>query len=163
MSTTNQEDLATGQHVRKILSTQASSFRNATITGARSINMARMHYNVSLHEQTFNHSVLQLQHFGVEVDKTPRALGSKQRIRTSSGHVIPLSIQNGLAHIDMCPPTDLDYNTYPHVFLTSDSVWDPSSFDDKYTPDGMETEELVLFLTMARIEFLILGSSLNVP
>jgi hypothetical protein len=88
------------------------------------------------------HSVLQLRHFGVEVDKTPRALGGKQRIHTSGGHVIPLSIQNGLAHMDMCPPTDLDYNTYPHVFLTSDSVWDPTSFDDEYTPDGMETEEL---------------------
>ena len=40
MSTTDQEDLATGQNVRKILSTQASSFWNAALTGARSINMA---------------------------------------------------------------------------------------------------------------------------
>jgi hypothetical protein len=39
--------------------------------------------------------------------------------------------------MDMCPPTDLDYSTYPHVFLTSDSVWDPTSFDDEYTPDGI--------------------------
>ena len=38
------------------------------------------------------HSILQLRHFGVEVDENPRALSSKQRIRTSSGHVIPLSI-----------------------------------------------------------------------
>ena len=88
------------------------------------------------------HSVNQLLHFGVEVDATPRLFGGKQRIRTSSGHVVPLHIRNGLAYMDMSPPTDRDMETYPTVFLTSDNTWDPNSFDDDYATEDVEVEEM---------------------
>ena len=87
------------------------------------------------------HSVLQLKHFGVQVDETPRQLGGKQRIRTSSGHVVPLSIRNGLAYMDMSPPTPFDMESYPHVMLTSDSTWNPIVFDDEYLVEDVELEE----------------------
>ena len=88
------------------------------------------------------HSVNQLLHFGVQVDATPRLFGGKQRIRTSSGHVIPLHIRNGLAYMDMSPPTDHDMDIYPSVFLTSDVPWDPNSIDDTYDIEDVETDEL---------------------
>ena len=87
------------------------------------------------------HSVNQLLQFGVNVDATPRMFGGKQRIRTSSGHVIPLHIRNGLAYMDMSPPTDHDMDIYPTVMITSDTPWDPNSIDDDYAMDDVDTED----------------------
>ena len=87
------------------------------------------------------HSVNQLLQFGVEVDATPRKFGGKQRIRTSSGHFVPLHIRNGLAYMDMTPPTDHDMDTYPTVFLTSDEPWDPTSIDNDYAMEDVEADD----------------------
>ena len=47
-----------------------------------------------------------------------------QRVVTPDGWIIPLHIRNGLAYMDMRPPTQDKYETYDHVVLTSDVTWD---------------------------------------
>ena len=78
------------------------------------------------------HSKGQLQHYGALVDDTSRKNGGGQCIITSEGYIIPLHIRNGLPYFDMRPPTDHELETLPHVFLTSDSPWDPSVLDEEY-------------------------------
>ena len=68
------------------------------------------------------------------VDDTPSAAGGQQHIKTPEGHVIPLSIRNGLAYMDMQPPTKADLDSYPHVMFTCDDPWNPSILDDEYHP-----------------------------
>ena len=90
------------------------------------------------------HSVNQMLDFGVEVDPVPKRFGGKQRIRTSSGHVIPLNIRNGLAYMDMSRPTEKDMDDLEHVFLTSDVTWNPDLIDDEYLIEDVQTSELDL-------------------
>jgi hypothetical protein len=84
------------------------------------------------------HSVAQLENFGVIVDTKSKVLGGKQQLVTPEGHVIPLSVRHGLAHMDMRPPTDeeLEDDTIEHVSFTSDHVWDPSVLDSEATYEG---------------------------
>jgi len=87
------------------------------------------------------HSVNQLKSFGIQVDDNPRRFGfGKQQIITPDGYVIPISIRNGLPHIDMSPPTDQELDSYPHVFFTSDVPWDPSVLDDEYCIDDVQVD-----------------------
>jgi hypothetical protein len=51
---------------------------------------------------------------------------------TPEGHVIPLKIQNGLAYMDMHPPTDEELAQISQVMFTADMPWDPSKMDDEY-------------------------------
>ena len=37
----------------------------------------------------------------------------------------------------MRPPTDNELRSLPHILLTSDAVWDPSSLDDEFTCDEL--------------------------
>ena len=41
------------------------------------------------------------------------------------------SIRNGLAYMDMRPPTQDEYETYDHVVLTSDVTWVPTILDNE--------------------------------
>jgi hypothetical protein len=43
--------------------------------------------------------------------------------------------------MDMHPPTDLDLETYPLVFFTSDTTCDPSILDLEYIVDEMDIVE----------------------
>jgi hypothetical protein len=84
------------------------------------------------------HSVNQMKSFGVLIDDTPRQLSTHgQSIRTPDGYHIPISIRQGLPHMDMRPPTDLDLATYPHVTFTSDMPWDPTVLDNEYTLNAL--------------------------
>jgi len=76
------------------------------------------------------HSSTQLEHYGNEVhDKSSLVPGGLQHIKTFDGRIIPLSIRNGLPYMDIRPHTDIEYDTLPHVILTSDADWDPKVFD----------------------------------
>ena len=54
-----------------------------------------------------------------------------QRMVTPDGWIIPLHIRNGLAYMDMRPPTQDEYETYDHVVLTSDVTWDLTVLDNE--------------------------------
>ena len=75
------------------------------------------------------HSALQLRAFGIDVNDVPSRLGGLQRLATPDGHVIPLSINNGLLYLDMRCPTDQELENIPHVLFTSDMPWNPNIFD----------------------------------
>jgi hypothetical protein len=81
------------------------------------------------------HSVPQLESFDLTVDGKSRRKGGKQRIVTPDGWVIPLQIRNGLAYIDMHPPTDQEIQDLPSLVFTSDVDWDPSCLDDEHDMD----------------------------
>jgi hypothetical protein len=78
---------------------------------------------------TIHSSMIQLEHFKNVVDERSRRVGGKQRITTHEGHILPLSIQKGLAYMAMRPFTDAEYASLPHVIMTSDVDWDPSVMD----------------------------------
>jgi hypothetical protein len=79
------------------------------------------------------HSTAQIRAFGTQVHDTPRSQGGQQRIITSEGYHIPLSYRSGLPYMDMRPPTDEELQQLPHIILTSDAVWDPSTLDDEFS------------------------------
>ena len=89
------------------------------------------------------HSALQMEAFGLKVDDKSRllpGLNSKQAIVTPDGYEIPLSIQEGLAYMDMDYPLDKDLATLPAIFMTADSEWDPSIYDNYH--DICQKEDL---------------------
>jgi hypothetical protein len=58
-----------------------------------------------------------------------------QRIQTLDGYIIPLSIQDGLTRLKIRPYTDQEFDTLPHVTMTSEFEWDPSVLEHKFKED----------------------------
>jgi hypothetical protein len=81
------------------------------------------------------HSAPQMAAFGLHVDDRSRKAGGTQRILTPDGYVIPLHIRDGLAYMDIYPPSDEEMAKYPHVFFTADTVWDPHVLDNGFLHD----------------------------
>jgi hypothetical protein len=75
------------------------------------------------------HSVMQMKHFGLNIDDDSKFLGGEQRIVTKDGFVIPLHVRDGLIYMDMRKPTDNEMSTFRHVAFTSAEHWDPSVYD----------------------------------
>ena len=76
------------------------------------------------------HVASQMEWFNCQVDDRSQLVGGAQRIQTSEGYVIPLSIESGLVYMhSMRIPTDHDLQNYPHVFFTSPDIWDTSVLD----------------------------------
>jgi len=78
------------------------------------------------------HSVNQMRAHGIYVDDCPSKLGGKQYIATAEGFTIPLIICKGLAHMELCPPTDAEMTMYPHVTFTSEQLLNPQDHDYVY-------------------------------
>ena len=77
--------------------------------------------------------------FNCQVDDRSKIVGGAQRIETSEGYVIPLSIESGLVYMHTIRiPTDQDLQNYPHVFFTSPDIWDASVLDHEITPYLLE-------------------------
>ena len=83
------------------------------------------------------HSSAQLEFFKNEVSDRAVKNGGTQRIVTLDGYIIPISIKNGLPRIHLRPYTDDEWETLPHVVMTSDVNWDPSVVD--YNPYDDDT------------------------
>ena len=75
------------------------------------------------------HSAGQLEHYKNMVNDRSMVVGGSQCIRTHDGYVLPLDIINGLPYLKMHPNTDDEFQSLPHVILTSGSDWDPSVID----------------------------------
>ncbi len=76
------------------------------------------------------HAAGQLEHYKNFVDDKSAVVGGHQSITTLDGYVIPLNFQQGLARLPLRPYTDAEWDTLPHVFMTSDIDWDPSVLDN---------------------------------
>ena len=78
----------------------------------------------------------QLEAFGMDVDDRSKKLQrGEQCITTLEGFVIPMNFVNGLPYIPIRPFTNAEWNSLPHVILTSDEEWDPSIIDGNVTDD----------------------------
>ena len=79
------------------------------------------------------HSCGQLEWFYNDVnDKSCKIPGGLQRIKTNDGYILPLQIREGLPYLPLRPYTDKEWDTLPHVVLTSDDNWNPQVFDHSF-------------------------------
>ena len=77
----------------------------------------------------------QMEHFGIKVDDRSSKVGGTQTITTPEGYVIPLDIKSGLPYMSLRPYTDDEWDTLPHVIMSSDLDWDPSVLDSNIIDD----------------------------
>jgi hypothetical protein len=99
--------------------------------------LAIMHQYALLNKGSSIHSPCQLEYFKSDVnDKSIHVPGGLQRIQTLDGYIIPLSIKDGLARLNIRPYTDHEWDTLPHVILTSEMEWDPSVLDHDFNDDA---------------------------
>ena len=84
------------------------------------------------------HSSGQLEWLQTNVHETSVKVGGTQLINTLDGYSVALLIKDGLAYAtSLGRPTDLDMDTYPHVFFTSPDQLDPSQVHDQLFGDPM--------------------------
>jgi hypothetical protein len=87
------------------------------------------------------HSACQLESFANDVnDKSIHILGGKQRIKTVDGYVFHLSIRDGLPYLGMRPYTDGEYDSLPHVILSSNVDWNPRILDFDFEETALVEE-----------------------
>jgi hypothetical protein len=91
--------------------------------------IAIMHQYALFGKDSSIHSPGQFEHFKHEVNDKSFHVGGSQCIKTFDGYVIPLIIKDGLVCLKIRPYTDREFDTLPHVFLTSEQHWDPSVLD----------------------------------
>jgi hypothetical protein len=95
-----------------------------------------MHQYALLNKGSSIHSTCQFEWYKNDVnDKSILVPGGLQRIQTLDGYIIPLSIQDSLTCLDICPDTDQEFDTLPHVILTSELEWNPSILDHIFKAD----------------------------
>jgi hypothetical protein len=82
------------------------------------------------------HSRCQFQAHGNLVGDTATIYGGPQRIDTSDGYQLPLSVRSGLPYTSQTYPTANDMNL-PQVEFTSPVEWNPDLHDDNQTTEGM--------------------------
>jgi hypothetical protein len=83
------------------------------------------------------HSPSQLEWYKNDVnDKLVHVPRGLQRLTTLDGYIILLTIKDGLACLNIQPRTDHEYETLPHVFLTSKVEWDPTVLDHEFTDES---------------------------
>ena len=112
----------------------------STISGGNCITIIGViHEYAHLGKVRSIHAAGQMEWFNCQVDDRSKIVGGAQRIETSEGYVIPLSIESGLVYMHSIRiPTDQDLQNYPHVFFTSPDVWDASVLDHEITPSLLE-------------------------
>jgi hypothetical protein len=91
-----------------------------------------MHQYALLNKGHSIHSPCQFESYKVTVDDKSVHAGGTQRIQTVDGHTIPLTIKEGLVRLAIRPYTDQEYKSLPHVFLTAEDNWDPSTLDHEF-------------------------------
>jgi hypothetical protein len=81
------------------------------------------------------HSVGQIEAYHHCVHDKSIKVGGLQSIHTFDGYILPLNICIGLLYLSMRPFTDEEWDSLPHIILTSECEWDPSSLDRELDND----------------------------
>ena len=85
------------------------------------------------------HTGGQMELLNCKVDDRSKVVGGAQKIETSDGYVIPLSIESSLVYTHSIRiPTNNDLQQYPHVLFSSPDTWDASVLDHDITPSLLE-------------------------
>jgi hypothetical protein len=106
------------------------------VTCANVVHTHRGEVVAIYHNYTFTgkgrsiHSIPQLVAYKQLVDDKSVWVGGLQRITTADGYILPVDIINALPYVKTraCCSDD-DFETLPHVIMTGDSDWDPTSLD----------------------------------
>ena len=92
-------------------------------------------YKYTVKDKTF-HTCGQIEAYVNDVkDRSVKVAAGLQRIRTSDGHVFPLSTQDGLPYLRVHPFKVREWDESLHVIVTSDQDWDPSVLDHVFDED----------------------------
>ena len=80
-------------------------------------------------------SPVQMESYGWTInDKAPSITGVTPYIESPDGYRFPLEIIDGLPYLRIRTPTDAEFSTLPHVYLTADVPWDPTIVDAAVPP-----------------------------
>ena len=112
------------------------------------------------------HSSGQLEWFKTNVDEKSVKVGGTQLITTLDGYSVPLLIKDDLAYATSLErPTDLDMDTYPHVFFTSPDEWDPQSLIMilHTLMDWTPAKSLTNFLETPCLMLVVISISISLP
>ena len=88
-----------------------------------------LHQYAYIGKGTSIHSSAQIEFYKNFVDDRAIKIGGKQLIQTVDGYTIPLNIKGALPRMALRPYSDKEWNSLPHVILTSEVEWDPSVLD----------------------------------
>ena len=91
------------------------------------------------------HSCGQIEAQGHDVCDRSHKVGGKQRMVISQGNLtytFPFSIQRGLARFNLRPYSDHEWNTLPHIIVTSDAEWDPTVLDHTWPDNTFEQGDI---------------------
>jgi hypothetical protein len=83
------------------------------------------------------HSSSQLRACGILVHDTPQSNDGLQHLIMPDGNHTPFCCRSGLPYMGMRPPTDGEFDTLPHIFLTGDDVWNPGCIDNKLSIEDL--------------------------
>jgi hypothetical protein len=84
-------------------------------------------------------SSAQLEAYHNQVNERSRLVDTDgQLITTNDGFEFPLHVRHGFAYLDMRPYTDQEWESLPHIVMTSDVDWDPALLDGEFPLTGQE-------------------------
>ena len=87
----------------------------------------------------------QLEDFGCTVNEKPKKVtGKSPSITTIEGYKIPIAIKDGLPYIRMRPFRDKEWDSMPHVCVTSPKPWDPTKMDAEVKDKWYQKQDLEL-------------------
>jgi hypothetical protein len=98
--------------------------------------IAIFHNYVLAREGNSIHSSGQLESFSNDICDHSLKVGGKQRIKTVGGYIIPLDIYQGLCYMKLHPYRDDEWDTLPHINMTSVTDWDPTCIDCTLTDNS---------------------------
>ena len=102
----------------------------AYIESNRGPVIIQIHHAASMHDGKTILSSGQLEAFGCQLfEKSKKFTGEQPHIVTPCGHKLPIAIRDGLAYLHIRPFTTDEFNTLPHICLTSPKPWNPKSID----------------------------------
>ena len=110
-----------------------NNLRVATCGGVVSTNLGP--HIAILHQYAYTgrgasiHSPGQLEWNGCHVDDKSTKVGGSQCITVHGNVKIPLDLVDGLPRMHIRPYTNKEWDTLPHLILTSDSDWNPRALD----------------------------------
>jgi hypothetical protein len=107
----------------------------ALITTYKGITIATFHEMALLGKNRSILSCIQMASHGPNIKEKPHLFpGGKQHILMNS-YQLPMDINNGLGYLVCCPNLPLELETLPHIIMTADVDWNPSTFN-KYSDNG---------------------------
>ena len=87
-------------------------------------------------------SPIQMEFHRVSVnEKTPHVTGRTPALVTPDGYITPMEIYDGLAYLQLRPPTDHEWESIPKITFTTDLTWKSTSLDAPIPEDWYDRQD----------------------